>query len=359
MHTYYQPWLFPFLGWKRHKLPVGVKRYTYHSFEDGLWDLLTKRNIPKGSIILIPDFYCVDVLNNIESHGYRYMLYPLDTHFQIAEKKFRNYIHQYTPSVIMIFHACGIRSNLMKDTTWMNGIPANTIILEDAVHLLINPEEVKLLSDTHFIMDSARKVSPISGSNLYGTINGLTYVQNKTSRITLYALSTLFYYTLFRYVLMLSELFLLPTVAQFSYEKILKKHDDIIGDSMIPHSGTGWKTWLFDHFDFTKIQKRKREQVALYIKLLAPLFKKGLFYRVNIQPTDEGSLHVYPLGFSKKPNPLFEKALHDQDVVVWFKFPDAPWSKDKGILFLPVGFHIQEKDIERISAKLQQGAYTL
>ncbi len=359
MHTYYQPWLLPFLGWKKHRLPPEVKRYYYHSFEDGLWDLLQKRGIPKDAIFLIPDFYCVDVLNNIETHGYRYVLYPLDQHFQISKKKFLEYIQRHTPQVIMIFHVAGIQSQRMDDPSWIPTLPKTTLVIEDAVHQLINPETITLYSDNHYLMDSPRKVSPIPGSNLYGAKKGMSFPQATTPILTQYWLSAFFYYRFFRICLILSELFSIGKLAVWAHEVLLKKHDDIIGDSPIAHRGLAWYTALFDHIDFQKVTQHKHKQILRYRKLLHPLYATPYFYEIAIPEKEFGNLHVYPIGFSKRPDDILIQKLHTEGVIVWFKFPDAPWSGDKGVLFLPLGFHVKNTDITTISAKLQALAYTL
>lgn len=81
--NYYQPWLFPFLSLRKRYVPDGITRYTYHSFEDGLWDLLQHRGVARGAVILVPDFYCMDVISNIQNHGYTVVMYPLNKQFQI------------------------------------------------------------------------------------------------------------------------------------------------------------------------------------------------------------------------------------------------------------------------------------
>jgi hypothetical protein len=353
MINYYQPWLLPFLSVKKKRVPIGVKRYYYHSFEDALWDLLLKKQIKKGSILLFPNFYCQDVLNNVKAHGYKYVLYPLDPHFQVSPKTFRKYVKTYKPAVVFIFHACGITLRLITDLSRDNYLSQDTTIIEDCVHRLVNPKKVTLLGDNHYIIDSLRKVSPLPGSCLYGTAQSLSFPQTSNSSISEYVISSSLYYLWFRFALTISAVANVPSLASWAHTYVLKKHDDIIGDSRVPYSGFPLILHIFDRFNFNKVEKLKTKQVKLYERYLNPIFNKKPFYKVCVSKEDYGKLHVYPLGYSIKPDIQLERYLHKKGVVVWFKFPDSKWSENGGVLFLPLGFHITERNIKYIGKTFQ------
>ena len=96
----------------------------------------------------------------------------------------------------------------------------------------------------------------------------------------------------------------------------------------------------------------KSEQVAYYEKHLEEVFKNPHFYKISIPEKDYGKLHVYPLGFNKKPDSKLEKFLHNKAIIVWFKYPESRWSLNKGALFLPLGFHMTQKSIIKIADSL-------
>jgi hypothetical protein len=135
---------------------------------------------------------------------------------------------------------------------------------------------------------------------------------------------------------------------------VLKKHDDIIGDSRVPYAGFPFILNIFDRFNFHKVETRKTQQVRLYEKYLKPIFTTYPFYKIRISKEDYGKLHVYPLGYSVTPNTQLEHYLYKKGIVVWFKFPDSKWSKKRGVLFLPLGFHITEPDIEYMGETLRE-----
>src|SRR3989344_8457166 len=188
MINYYQPWLYPFLKFSKTSISPRVKRFFYHSFEDALWDLLKNKKIPRGSLFLIPDFYCGDVLENIRLHGYKFIHYPLDKNFQIKVSKFSKILKKHPPDAVVIFHACGITSRLLSDLSWIKVLDKKTLLIEDSVHRVINPSKLKLVSDSHFIIDSLRKISPLYGSSMYGTKKGMSFEPAKFNGASVYFL---------------------------------------------------------------------------------------------------------------------------------------------------------------------------
>jgi hypothetical protein len=89
--------LIKYLGFKRNKLPVNLRRLFYLSYEDALWDILKKKNIKPGSIILVPDFFCRDVETNIERHGYKIAGYKMASGLTINTADFKDKIKFYKP----------------------------------------------------------------------------------------------------------------------------------------------------------------------------------------------------------------------------------------------------------------------
>lgn len=347
--NYYQPWLLPFLSFRKTSLPSNIRRYYYHSFEDGLWDLLTRNKIAKGSTVLIPDFYCMDVIENIRRHGFKPVYYPVDAHFQIQIRTLRKYIQLHKPSVVIIFHAAGIPSRALQHTRWQHMLPKQIILIEDCVHRLINPSHMRLRSDTHYAIDSLRKVSPLPGSFLYSTSTSRFSPQSH-SYVNRYVIHSMAYYVLFRIIYTLGTLVRSATLIRFSHTTLLKHHDDIIGNRDVSSRGIPWLIPVTSRLNFRKIQQKKEEQVKLYRRYLSHLSKP--FYNIHIPVNEYKHLHVYPLGYNKPPDETLILYLHRHGVIVWYKFPDSPWSKQRGVLFLPLGFHIQARHIQHIAVHI-------
>lgn len=352
MLNYYQPFLWPFLrpGWYR--LPTGMRRFYYLSFEDGLWDLLRQKGIAPGSTLLLPDFYCMDVVGNIEQHGYRVRMYALDDHFQSDRAEVLVLCHAEKAKVLFLFHACGISCRLLEDDSFLEQLPEDLLLIEDCVHRLVDPAHVRLKSDQHFLIDSLRKDSPLPGSFLYGTAAGLDFVQ-ATWRFSWYFLATTFWYVAFRLLLQLGFLLNLPNLVRYAHERTLKTHDDIIGDSEKSHRGLPWVPLVHRFLNFARLERVKSAQVRQYREVLASLVNGyPEWYFVEIPQADEGRLHVFPLGYRGTDARAIEKQLHAAGCVVWFKYPDAPWSNQRQMLYLPLGFHIREREIEKMGSAL-------
>lgn len=360
MINYYQPFLLQFLQRNAYTLPPEIKQYYYYSWEDALWDLLEKKNIPKGSTILVPDFHCMDVIDNIENHGYQVAFYPLNEHFQIDTQTFTTYIDKKKPHVIILFHACGITCTLFQDTSWLSHIDKNTIVIEDCVHRFVNPTNITFIHSNHIVMDSLRKDSPLRGGFVYGQKEFMNFAQTKTL-LDGYTVSSSIYYVFFRLILEFTALIPLPSLTKYAHEVLLKRHDDIIGDSLTPHRGLPLIPLLHRFMNFKKLEGVKTQQVKLYKELTNTLLeqqKKGSkliqFYPVTIPFSDYPHLHVYPLGIKGKAPDDFLPFLHKKGIIVWIKFPDSPWSQRQEVLFLPLGFHMKEKDITYIFEALQE-----
>ncbi|MBI5614208.1 hypothetical protein HY947_04755 [Candidatus Gottesmanbacteria bacterium] len=349
MIQHYQPFLLPFLGKKKHIIPPSIRQTYYHSFEDGLWDILSHRNIPKHATIFIPSFYCMDVVKNIKEHGYTPYFYPLDNNFQIKEFFFITLLKRYRPQVVILFHAIGITSQLTKKYHWKRYLSHKSIVIEDSVHRLINPETIVIHDKNHIILNSLRKVSPLGGSMVYEKISSEDHTSSTRISFSSYMLKTSIVYFLFRVTLLLSEHLQSAKMTTIAHEKILALHDDIIGDSPTGHIGKGLTPRLYPWFNFSNIESLKTQQIVRYKSAIQSLFPSRYFFPIKLYLQDYGKLHAYPMGINIKPSTKLISYLHVNKIFVWEKYKDCPWSKNKGVIFLPLGFHIKTRDIIHIS----------
>ncbi len=358
MINYYQPFLLPFLTHKPYRLPPHVRRTYFLSFEDGLWVLLKKQRIPKGSKILIPDFYCTDVIDNIRSHGYTPVFYQLDDQLTISKENLDTFIQKHAPHVIVIFHACGITRITKQHIESLCEAHQDTLVIEDAVHKLIDPETISLRHPNHFLMDSLRKVSPLPGSFLYQSDLSAPIRPDAIRHEWRYSLSVHITFWFFRTIFVMGTIFHNTHIIRYAHEKTLKIHDDIVGDSDGGYTGFSLIPHIHAFIDFGKIQRLKSSQVEMYEKSIKDVAKESpLWYQFHIADDQKKDLHVFPLGIKgKNINEMYKKIesyLHANGIVVWFKFPDALWCKHRGILFLPLGFHISDTHIRYIATILK------
>ncbi len=359
MINYYQPFLWPFLHKQRSLVPSGVKQTYWLSFEDALWELLPQRDIAQGSLVLIPDFYCMDVVENIRAHGYRTEFYQLDDQFQINESAFKARVTQVQPAVVVLFHAAGLQCKLVSESViqWLG--QQKCLVIEDCVHRLVDPSHVKLFGSHHLVMDSLRKVSPLPGSMVYELHDAATFKPRQQRVATnrqsskgsfveyLYQYRVAYWFAVFQLTQWAAVVSRLSWLMRFAHQVILKKHDDLVGDSCSGYLGWGVWRYLHSHIDYEKLCKLKEMQAKQYAALFQPVFKQRseFFYQVSISVEDQPRLHVYPLGLRKPLSSDHLHWLHKQGVVVWPKFPDSPWAKSRGVLFLPLGYHISSADI--------------
>lgn len=311
-----------------------------------------------GSVLLVPDFYCIDVTDNIRAHGYTVGFYPLDDHFHIDETTLIAHIHKHKPAVLIVFHACGITG---VPTSVMHRIlrkHPRLLCIEDAVQRLVEPGSVRLISPRHYLIDSLRKVSPLPGSFLYQHTEAPAIRPEHMRREWEYVLLAAFYYVVFAVLNTVGSVTRNPRLIRYAIEEILGAHDDIIGDSVHGYAGNPILPILHRHFDFRKIRRMKEVQTKRYDTRLAGLFRcYPMWYGFRIPKDETGILHAFPLGLIHPQLPLVMKyiqsKLHDRGIPVWFKFPDSPWSSTRGVLYLPLGFHMTPTDIRYIADTLE------
>lgn len=350
MINYYQPFLLPFLGIKPYRVPDSIRRTYFISFEDGLWVLLKQRNVPKGSVILLPDFYCIDVVNNIRAHGYKPVFYPLDEQFRIPKLQLLLHIKKQRPAVTILFHACGIIHLSGTQLAPLFRQHPDMLVIEDSVHRLIHPEKITLVHPNHYIIDSLRKVSPLPGSFLYRSAASEPIQPDRSMREWQYITGVYIKYLLFRLIFVWGNIIHSSNLIRLAHERVLASHDNLIGDSRSGYAGNCLVPLIHAFLNFNKIKKIKHDQVSLYAKEIKSVIKKHpAWYEIKIPRHIKQDLHVFPLGLRRVRNSdVFvhvQSHLHEHNVISWFKFPDAPWSKKRGVLFLPLGFHITPADI--------------
>lgn len=369
--NYYQPFLWPFLRHQKSKLSAAIAQYYFLSFEDALWEVLPNRGVIPGSLILVPDFYCLDVVENIHAHGYKTAFYQLDANLQPIESQFRQQVIKTQPSAVILFHAAGIQCDLVNRSMieWL-GL-RHCLVIEDCVQRLVNPEEIHLFGKHHLVMDSLRKVSPLPGSMVYGLKSGFLNddvawsSQSTTLRhwdISIRAVVMEYGYQylsaalfcLFQTLQAIAVLTHSPKIMRFSHQVVLRQHDALIGDSRRGYSGWSIWRWLHQYIDFAKVARLKRTQVEQYERVLEPLLRqqRNFFYSITISDREKGSLHVFPLGLRRPITQTQIDWLHGRGAVIWPKFPDSEWAKDKSVLFLPLGFHVTKTEIDYLAQLL-------
>lgn len=334
------------------KLPDGIKCLHYLSWEDAAWDVIKFKKIEKGSVALIPSFWCVDVVKNMRAHGIVCAHYKCNQNFQTDEKILIDAIKKYSPKIIIIFHAVGIKNELLtQNTDWIDEIPDDTLIIEDSVHSVVNPEEVKITKKNHFIIDSWRKVMPLQGAAIYGKKEDLFWGEPKLSQSLFNKFTVIFFWIIFQILLFLQYIshgrisIFLGNLA----EKFMILGYDFIGDGKEASGTFNIFTKLHSKLDYKKIKKIKRDQVLQYEKLMKDIFKSNEFVQqVKYQESDIEELRGFPVRFSLEFADKALANLRKNGLFVRLELNDSPWSQKNKIIFLPLGPHLNNRDIEKV-----------
>lgn len=321
-----------YFKFKKNKLAEGIKRLFYLSWEDAFWDILVKKQVPKGSFVLLPDFFCGDVENNIRLHGYKSVYYKINTNLTADKKSFKSKIDQIKPSVIVIFHPVGIKSNLMDDPKWLKKITGSSILIEDSVHRIVDPGELKIFKKDHFIIDSLRKVVPLQGSNIYGRVEDLDFSAPPFYQSFFYSIR----------VNLLWALMVFSWSLKFGRiaERLMLKGYSVIGDSVLSAKGPFPANLLGSRINIKRVRDIKKRQAIYYEKELG----RFLPVKIKLSDDDKANLRAYPLILDKEPAGRILKFLRTNGLLVRFELNDSGWSRKQKIIYLPLGIQITKRE---------------
>jgi len=320
-----------YFQFRKNRIPKDIKCLFYLSWEDSLWDILNKKNIKKGSMVLVPDFYCGDVEANIIKHGYRIAHYKINSNLNADLNSFVYSISKYIPEVIIIFHPVGIKSNLLDRPNWLIKITGNSILIEDAVHRALDAKDFSIIKKNHFIVDSLRKVVPIQGSRVYGRGKDLNF-------------NVPGIFQSFNYSLKVNFLWFLMTLAwtlnfQKIAEKLMIKGYSLIGDSVLPARGSTLARFFSERLNITAIQNIKRRQVNYYEDNL----KNIIYKKLKISDKDKKHLRGHPLILPIGRANKILKCLRNNGFLIRFELNDSAWSKKQKVIYLPLGVCMSNK----------------
>lgn len=333
--------LYKYLKSEKNILPRNLGHLFYMSFEDALWDILKKKRIKKGSVILLPEYWCGDVQNNITSHGYKYVHYHVTDDFKVNVREIISKIKKINPAVVLVFHPFGITNDLMKDTSWIKYLPEKTILIEDCVHRLVDPKEIKLVTKNHLVMDSLRKVIPLQGSNVYGQKEFLDFKPDAINSSFFYSLGVVFLWGLMQFFLNIRLIKM--------GERLMKIGYDLIGDSQ--EGAGGWA--MFDYFqkyiNYDKVRRIKTMQALFYEKELKK-YQKRLYL-----PSDRGLMKSFPIILPLEKGESLLKYLRKHGLMTKFELDDSAWSEKQKVIGLPMGVHLKKKNIVWITNVIKKG----
>jgi len=330
---------------------------TYLSFEDALWDLLENKKVPKESTILLPDFYCNDVAQNIQNHAYKIEYYELDDNFLCSFELLEEEVMRIKPSVVVILHVLGILNPIAAQSDKIKTLSANTIVIEDAVHRYNVLSDVQIYSKNHFLIDSRRKVTPFHGSTIYGAKGTLQWPCSNADTNFLLKWYIVFLFWLFQMVLSVGVRFKSMLVIKIA-DKLIDYHDEFIGDNKKSLSRVIYYDSLWDRVDFEKIFKVKNKHITMYESL-----KKDLSHRKNIRvitytEDNKEQLRGFPIAVNASYADEFDRYLLANNIFLFRHLQDNRWSKKRGevVYFLPAGVQVNELEVSHVISCLGQVA---
>ncbi len=339
-------------------LPDELAENNYLSWEDALWDIIDVYKIKKGSVVLIPTFWCMDVVKNIGEHGLRCEYYPMDANFQTSEDELTRAIQTHRPTIVVIFHSVGIHNTLMTaNNGWMSKLTDHQFVIEDSVHSIIDPREIIIKRDRHFVIDSWRKVMPLQGATIYGRKSEVSKFSHTRKSLSMYSFRIIWLWVTMQWWLVLSSLRFPDYVSRAMKfksttakraEKDMIDAYELMGDSATA-CATLWPfVFLRKHINTSYIKDIRRRQVIQYENLLELLWTDKRFIRIQIAADDFGELRGYPICMTLASADYLIGKLREHGILIRSELEGSPWTKNKKVIYLPLGPHLSSRDISHI-----------
>ncbi len=352
-----QPYnIFAYLQKEKQVWPNGIVREVYLSWEDALWDLLPRLGYRKNSLILVPSFYCTDVVENMISHGYRVKLYEVGKDLVANEVEVRKLIDELQPDIVINFSPEGMGFTLPFSVA--RSLHIRTLLVTDMVHRIPYPSgEFFPENDRSLILNSFRKVTPFTGAIAIYTRNARE--RGKNTYPYSYFIRAFWLWHVYLFELWFAKL-LRSTRLAIIAENTLKKHNDLIGDSFQPASL--WRIFLhlYDRIAVKKVVEIKIAQSIKYFDKLSRIIQcnKQVWLGVHdysksdedgfTQVASYGNLRGFPLIMKPKVAQEFIDKARQKGFFVVSQLDDCEWSKKHKLILLPLGPELKIKQQEKL-----------
>lgn len=347
MYTIQPTRLHKYLGLQPQKLQTQYQRTFFASWEDALWEVLQQKSIQSGTV-LVPDFFCLDVVANMRAHGLKTVYYRLDKNLQPVLSDFIQKLRAANPAIVVLFHAVGIGNTLLETfDTWKRLLPSNTIVLEDCVHRVLSLPEVTLRHPNHVVIDSLRKVVPLMGAQCithqsFGLQTTTPTATTKHYGHKVVLLWLRFQYYLYRAAHCRSRAEANKWNAQA--EAAMLAGYDVIGDNYQGAAGSVVFSWLSRYLAISAIRAAKIWQVAAYQNALSERIQNTPWVR-SVPFRQPHELRGYPLVVANAVAKDFLHSLRSKGLLIRYELLDCPWSERQKIMYLPLGPHLSPADI--------------
>ena len=330
--------------------PKHGHRSFYLSWEDAFWQIVNLYITKPSAVVLVPEFYCGNVIEHMREHGLVVKTYPVDAKLQTNSRNLIAAIKATRPDIVIIFHAAGIPNTLFKRTReWLPRLGENVILIEDSVHNIIDPQKIIFLNQRHFLIDSLRKVVPVQGSNLYSPVPLPTISILTQLRTAPYRLGVLGWWTLMQ-IFLVGAYWATNKNWQDLCNRIAEwamlQGYNLIGKSRLPSVGISYMDPLSRKIATAKIERVKYLQAKAYRSALERLLRTDHFWLPDMKVGNDKYLRGFPLIVDLKIAPVFLKYFRSAGVMLRFELDDCVWSERQKIVYLPMGLHICDSDLK-------------
>jgi hypothetical protein len=227
----------------------------------------------------------------------------------------------------------------------MNKLTDTQFVIEDSVHSIIDPREIIIKRDRHFVIDSWRKVMPLQGATIYGRKSEVSKFSHTRKSLSTYSFRIIWLWVTMQWWLVLSSLKLPDYVSRLANletstakraEKDMIDAYELMGDSETA-CATLWPfVFLRRHINASYIKDIKRKQVAQYEDILKPLWSDARYIQIKISADDFGELRGYPVAMALDNAEYLIGKLRENGVLVRSELEGSPWTQLRKVIYLPL-----------------------
>lgn len=303
----------------------------YLSFEDALWALFAARKIEPGSSVLLPAFFCTEVMQNLRKHGFEVRTYRLDARLRCDRAALDAELEKH-PDVLILFRALGLDCPAPIELS--ERVSGVKLIVEDCAHALIDPAQVRIEDSRHAMIDCLRKVTPLQGSHLYvreGPKGALGYSRRSWG----YRFRAMGLYLLWRLVFLCARLTSSAEIWSAS-ERLFERFNSTIGTgSGAP--GTRLEEYLFRCIDLDLIKERRVAIGRIYRNgIERTCGSGGLLIDLDLAQEELCKLKFYPLRSSRATWERLKPRLESRGIFLDLMYDDSPQCGDEVYVMLPL-----------------------
>jgi hypothetical protein len=305
----------------------------------------------------------MEVAGALEKRGHRVAYYRVSGELEVDEDSLLDQLRAVNPELVVLFHVLGMYPRNPELPREIRRRSGRAMIIEDCAHALIDPDEIQLLDDRHYCIDSLRKVSALQGARLFAFSREALPAPGRSMSVGRAICGVIF--LLWHIVLWLTShldrIAFVPGIKSLRSflwrvsERLFEAHNARIGTATESLAGFPHDLAISRCLALERIRDVKAMQADQYQSfLLTRAPDSPVFLRLEFRAEDLGRLKFFPVKISKARLTEMLDFFCARSIFVDTLYDDSPHCKECAYVMLPLGQHLRQAQIDEILATLEQ-----